>query len=46
MAGPITVKPLGDRQQRYFGQFMAQAGDSEKRVSIPANANVVYGGDI
>ena len=29
MAGLITMKPLGDRQRRNFGQFMAQAGDLE-----------------
>ena len=23
------MDPLGDRQQRYFGQFMAQVGDLE-----------------
>lgn len=27
MAGLIIMEPLGDRQQRNFGQFMAQAGD-------------------
>jgi hypothetical protein len=29
MAGLIIMEPLGDRQQRNFGQFMAQAGDLE-----------------
>ena len=29
MAGLIVMEPLGERQQRNFGQFMAQAGDLE-----------------
>ena len=29
MAGLIIMEPLGDRQQRNFAQFMAQAGDLE-----------------